>query len=116
MAHDDCVFCQVFEKKLPGKIEYEDDDLAVIWDIKPQAPTHLLVIPKEHIAGISEVADEDSGLLCKMMLIAREMAKNLHLEEQGFRLVLNEGRDAGQSIFHLHMHLLSGRRLMWPPG
>lgn len=116
MGHEDCVFCQVFEKKLPGKIEYEDDDLAVIWDINPQAPTHLLIIPKKHISKLSEVEDKDSGLLCKMFLTAKEVAKKLKLEEQGFRLVVNEGLDAGQSIFHLHLHLLSGRRLMWPPG
>ncbi len=116
MAHEDCVFCQVFEKKLPGKIEYEDDDLAVIWDINPQAPVHLLIIPKKHIAKLSEVEDDDSDLLCKMFVIARNVAKKLKLNESGYRLVVNEGRGAGQTIFHLHMHLLSGRRLMWPPG
>ncbi len=116
MGHEDCVFCQVLEKKLPGKVEYEDDDLAVIWDINPQAPTHLLIIPKKHIARLSEVEDDDSDLLCKMMIVAKEMARKLHLEKDGFRLVINDGRIAGQTIFHLHMHLLSGRRLMWPPG
>jgi len=116
LGHEDCVFCQVLEKQLPGKIEYEDDDLAVIKDINRQAPTHLLVIPKKHIEKLSDVADEDSDLLCKMMVVAKNMAKKLDLDEKGFRLVINEGKDAGQSIFHLHMHLLSGRRLMWPPG
>lgn len=116
MGHEDCVFCQVLEKELPGTIEYEDDDLAVIRDINRQAPTHLLVIPKKHIEKLSDVGDEDSDLLCKMMLVAKNMAKKLNLDDDGFRLVINEGKDAGQSIFHLHMHLLSGRRLMWPPG
>jgi len=116
LAHEDCVFCQVFEKKLPGKVEYEDEDLAVIWDINPQAPVHLLIIPKKHIEKVSMVDDEDSGLLCKMFVVAKNVAKRLNLDEKGFRLVVNEGRDSGQSIFHLHMHLLSGRRLMWPPG
>lgn len=116
MGQDDCVFCQVLEKELPGKIEYEDDDLAIIWDINRQAPIHLLIIPKKHIAKLSDVHDDDSGLLCKMFSKARDIAKKLELDQQGYRLVVNEGRDAGQSIFHLHMHLLSGRRLMWPPG
>ncbi len=116
MGHEDCVFCQVFEKKLPGRIEYEDNDLAVIWDINPQAPTHLLIISKKHISKLSEVDEQNSALLCKMFVTAKDVAKKLKLDEQGFRLVVNEGRDAGQSIFHLHMHLLSGRRLMWPPG
>lgn len=116
MGHEDCVFCQVLEKQLPGKIEYEDEDLAVIWDINRQAPTHLLIIPKKHIEKLSDVDDSDSDLLCKMFVVAKNVAKRLKLQEQGYRLVVNEGRDAGQSIFHLHMHLLSGRRLMWPPG
>ena len=116
LAHEDCVFCQVLEKQLPGKIEYEDEDLAVIWDNNRQAPTHLLIIPKKHIEKLSDLEDSDSGLLCKMFVTAKNMAKRLNLDEKGYRLVVNEGRDAGQSIFHLHMHLLSGRRLMWPPG
>ena len=116
MGQEDCVFCQVLKKKLPGKIEYEDDDLAVIWDINKQAPVHLLVIPKKHVAKLSDVEDDESDLLCKMFVVAKNMAKRLNLDEKGYRLVVNEGRDAGQSIFHLHMHLLSGRRLMWPPG
>lgn len=116
MALDDCIFCQVVAKKLPSKIEYEDDDLAVFWDINPQAPTHLLIVPKKHIAKLSDFDDSDTHILCKMMEIAKSMAKRLNLGEKGFRLVINEGRDSGQSIFHIHMHLLSGRRLMWPPG
>jgi len=116
LGNEDCVFCQVLEKQLPGKIEYEDDDLAVIWDINRQAPTHLLIIPKKHIEKLSDVEDSDSDLLCKMFVVAKNVAKRLNLQEQGYRLVVNEGRDAGQSIFHLHMHLLSGRRLMWPPA
>lgn len=113
---ENCVFCQVISKKLPSKIEYEDDHLSVFWDINPQAPTHLLIVPKKHISKLSDFDDQDTQLLCKMILIVKEMAKKLNLDEKGFRLVLNEGRDSGQSIFHIHMHLLSGRRLMWPPG
>jgi histidine triad (HIT) family protein len=113
---EDCIFCQLNTKKLPGKIEFEDDDLAVYWDINPQAPVHLLIVPKKHIAKLSDFQDEDNPLLGKMMETAIRCAKKLNLQEKGFRLVLNEGRDSGQSIFHIHLHLLSGRRLMWPPG
>lgn len=97
-------------------MEYEDDELAVFWDINPQAPTHLLIVPKKHIAKISDFEGEDEHLLGKIMITAKKIAKRLNLDEEGFRVVLNEGRDAGQSIFHTHLHLLSGRRLMWPPG
>ncbi len=116
MSLEDCVFCQVVAKKLPSRMEYEDDDVAVFWDINPQAPTHLLIVPKKHIANITEFTDEDSYLLCKMFLTAKKIAHKLKLNEKGFRLVVNEGKDSGQSIFHVHIHLLSGRRLMWPPG
>lgn len=113
---DDCIFCQVIAKKLPSKMEYEDDDIVVFWDINPQAPTHLLVVPKKHIAKISDFKEEDIHILNKMVVIAKNVATRLNLNEKGFRLVINEGRDSGQSIFHVHLHLLSGRRLMWPPG
>jgi len=97
-------------------MEYEDEDLVVFWDINRQAPVHLLIVPKKHIARFSDYEDEDKPMMCKMMYVAKQMAEKLELKEKGFRLVINEGRDSGQSIFHLHMHLLSGRRLMWPPG
>ncbi|MCD4691972.1 MAG: histidine triad nucleotide-binding protein [Calditrichales bacterium] len=116
MGIDDCIFCQVIAKKLPSKMEYEDDDIVVFWDINPQAPTHLLVVPKKHIAKISDFQEEDMHILNKMVVIAKNVATRLNLNEKGFRLVINEGRDSGQSIFHVHLHLLSGRRLMWPPG
>ncbi len=116
MERDDCVFCQVIAKRLPSKVEYEDEDLIVFWDINPQAPVHLLIVPKKHIARLSDFQEGDSQLLHKTMSIAKDMAKKLELGEKGFRLVINDGKDSGQSIFHVHMHLLSGRRLMWPPG
>jgi histidine triad (HIT) family protein len=97
-------------------MEYEDDDLAVFWDINRQAPTHLLIVPKKHIEKFSDFSYDDTHLMCKMMVTAKNMAEKLDLTGKGFRLVINEGKDAGQSIFHIHMHLLSGRRLMWPPG
>ena len=105
MGIDDCVFCQLIEKKLPSKMEYEDDDLAVFWDINRQAPTHLLIVPKKHIPKFSDFKDDDAYLMCKMMTVAKDVAEKLNLTEKGFRLVINEGRDSGQSIFHMHMHL-----------
>jgi len=97
-------------------MEFEDDDLAVFWDINRQAPTHLLVVPKKHIEKFSDFTEDEKPLMCKMMVVAKQVAEKLNLTEKGFRLIINEGRDSGQSIFHVHMHILSGRRLMWPPG
>jgi len=113
---DNCVFCQLLDKKLPSKMEFEDENLAVFWDINRQAPIHLLIVPKKHIEKFSDFTNADREIMCDMMSTARKMAEKLNLTEKGFRLIINEGKDAGQSIFHIHMHLLSGRRLMWPPG
>lgn len=116
MGIDSCVFCQLLDKKLPSKMEYEDEDLAVFWDINRQAPTHLLIVPRKHIEKFSDFTENDTHLMCKMMVAAKTVAEKLGLTEKGFRLIINEGKDSGQSIFHVHMHLLHGRRLMWPPG
>ncbi len=97
-------------------MEYEDDDLAVFWDINPQAPVHLLIVPKKHIARLTDFEENDRHLMGKMLDVAKNMAEKMGFKEKGFRLVLNEGKNSGQSIFHLHFHVLSGRRLMWPPG
>lgn len=95
---------------------YQDEDVVAFYDINPQAPSHILIVPRKHIPHLSNIEDQEAPLLAKMMIIARDIAKENHFEEKGFRLALNEGKDGGQTIFHLHMHLLSGRRLMWPPG
>jgi len=100
----------------PEDIVFEDEQVIVFHDINPQAPVHLLIVPKKHIAKLSDVTPQDQNILCRMMEIAREMAVKMNLTQQGFRLVMNEGKDSGQSIFHMHLHMLSGRRLMWPPG
>jgi histidine triad (HIT) family protein len=94
---------------------FEDDDLIAIKDINPQAPTHLLIIPKKHISGLSAAGDEDAALLGKLQLAARDLARRGKLEA-GFRVVVNNGRGAGQTVDHIHYHLLAGRRMAWPPG
>jgi histidine triad (HIT) family protein len=116
VGREDCVFCQIIDKKISSEMIYEDDDLVAFHDISPQAPSHILIVPKEHIPNLSSVEDANIPLLGKMLDIARQIAKENHFGEKGFRVALNEGKDGGQTIYHLHMHLLSGRRLMWPPG
>ena len=109
------LFEKIINKEIPADILYEDDLSIVIKDINPQAPTHLLIIPKKVIPKLSDAIEEDKQLLGHLMLVAGKMAEKLGLDDT-FRLVVNNGAKAGQSVFHLHLHLLSGRRLNWPPG
>lgn len=109
------IFSQIIEGKIPGNIEYQDDLCAVLHDIRPQAPVHLLIVPKKIIPRLSEAEASDSGLLGHLLLVAQEMAVRLQLEK-GFRIVINNGRQAGETVPHLHIHLLAGRPLEWPPG
>ena len=109
------LFEKIINKEIPAEILYEDDISIVIKDISPQAPTHLLIIPKKVIPKLSDATAEDQNILGHLMLIAGKIADDLGLDET-FRLVVNNGAKAGQSVFHLHLHLLSGRPLNWPPG
>ena len=109
------LFEKIINKEIPAEILYEDDISIVIKDISPQAPTHLLIIPKKVIPKLSDATDEDQDILGYLMLLAGQIANQLGLDET-FRLVVNNGAKAGQSVFHLHLHLLSGRPLNWPPG
>ena len=109
------LFEKIINKEIPADILYEDELSIVIKDISPQAPTHLLIIPKKVIPKLSDATDEDQNILGHLMLVAGKIAEQLELDET-FRLVVNNGAKAGQSVFHLHLHLLSGRSLDWPPG
>jgi len=110
-----CLFCRILAKEISAKIVYEDDRAIAFEDINPQAPTHVLIVPRRHIAGLNDVGADDAALLGHLQLVAAEIARKRGLED-GYRTVLNTGRGAGQSIFHLHLHLLGGRGLRWPPG
>ena len=113
---DDCLFCQIANKTIPSSIVYEDDQIAAFNDINPQAPTHILLIPKEHFASLNEVPDEKKALLGQLLLKARQIAEDQGMAQSGYRIVLNTQRDSGQEVFHIHLHLLGGRRMSWPPG
>ncbi len=112
----DCLFCKIASKEIPAKLAYEDPEMLAFHDIRPQAPVHLQVIPKRHIARVSELAAEDAALMGRMVLVANRLAKELKVSEPGYRLVVNCNPGAGQSVYHLHLHLLGGRPLGWPPG
>ncbi len=112
----DCLFCKIARKEMSGSIVYEDDDLLAFKDIQPQAPVHILVIPKRHISGAMAATAGDAAILGRMILLSKILAERFSVSECGFRLVVNSGVDAGQAVAHLHMHFLGGRKLKWPPG
>ncbi len=112
---NDCLFCRIGRKEIPSKIVYEDEEMFAFEDIQPQAPTHILICPKKHFVSLTDASMEDAVLLGKLQLVAAQLAKERKLTD-GYRTVFNNGRGAGQSVFHLHLHLLGGRDFRWPPG
>jgi len=112
----DCLFCRIAEKTLPSKIVHEDDKCVAFDDVNPQAPTHVLVIPRKHVASIAELNEADAGLLAHLMMTGSKIAKQKGIAEGGYRLVVNTGKNGGQTVFHLHLHVLGGRPMHWPPG
>jgi len=110
-----CLFCKILRKEIPADIVYEDDEAIVIKDIEPQAPIHWLAIPKEHFAGVQEVPD-DNNILNQLFNMIGKVVQENGLAAKGYRLVINYGEKAGQSVPHIHVHILSGRALKWPPG
>ena len=111
----DCLFCKIGNKETPSNMVYEDESLFAIRDIHPQAPVHLLIIPKKHVAKITDLTSSDDELVGRLIFLAKQLAAREKIED-GFRLVLNNGSQAGQSVFHIHLHLLGGRKMAWPPG
>jgi histidine triad (HIT) family protein len=114
-ASSDCIFCRIIRGEIPSKKVYEDDHVYAFEDIDPKAPTHVLVIPKKHFPGLKEAESEDAEVIGRCHLAAARIARQRNVEN-GYRTVLNVGPGAGQSVFHLHVHLLGGRSLTWPPG
>jgi histidine triad (HIT) family protein len=112
----DCLFCKIINHDIPASIVYEDDRLVAFSDINPQAPTHLLIVPKRHIGTLSDLSPADDQLIGEMTRRAAALAKERGISAGGFRTVFNTNRDAGQTVFHIHLHLLGGRRMEWPPG
>ncbi|RQW08325.1 MAG: histidine triad nucleotide-binding protein [Calditrichaeota bacterium] len=112
----DCIFCKIAAHETSADIEYEDDQALVFHDRNPQAPVHLLVIPKKHIEKIQDISEDDRQLMGHLLFIAKEVAEELGLNDNGYRLVINNGRRGGQAVFHIHLHVLGGRPMRWPPG
>jgi histidine triad (HIT) family protein len=111
-----CLFCEIVAGRIPAKVAYQDDQIMAFLDIKPEAPTHTLVIPKRHITSLLDLTAEDDVIIGALVRKARDLAQAAGISEKGFRLVFNCGDDAGYSVYHIHLHLVGGRRLGWPPG
>lgn len=112
----DCLFCRVAAKQIPANIVHEDDQVIAFRDINPQAPTHVLVIPRRHIATLNDLQGSDSTLIGHMAFTASQLARSEGIADSGYRLVMNCNEDGGQTVFHIHMHLLGARAMRWPPG
>jgi histidine triad (HIT) family protein len=111
-----CLFCRIVEKKIPSRAVYEDERVYAFEDINPQAPVHILVVPKKHISTVLDIDPSDNELVGHLFQIAGKVAVERKVAERGFRLVMNCNREAGQTVFHIHLHLLAGRPMHWPPG
>ena len=111
-----CIFCKIANHEIPARTVYEDDDVLAFHDLSPQAPVHVLVIPKRHVASLNEATDADQLLLAKLLRVATKVAEAQGVGTSGYRVVLNTGAHAGQSVLHVHAHVLGGRSLQWPPG
>jgi len=112
----DCLFCKIIAREIPASIVYEDDRVIAFNDINPQAPTHVLLVPKRHIASLNELSPDDDALVGELVRRAAALASERRVSSSGFRTVFNTNRDAGQTVFHIHLHLLGGRAMHWPPG
>jgi histidine triad (HIT) family protein len=116
MTNQDCIFCKIAKKEIPAEIIYEDDLILAFKDINPQAPSHILIIPKEHFSSLNEIPKEKKEILSHILINIQRIAQQIGASENGYRIVLNTGKNAGQEVPHIHFHLLSGRRMTWPPG
>ena len=113
---DECLFCKMIAGDIPADVVYQDDDVLAFRDINPQAPVHVLIIPKRHISTLNDLASEDAALIGKLSLAAAKIAAQEGIAESGYRTLINTNREGGQVVFHIHMHLMGGRRMLWPPG
>ena len=112
----DCLFCKIAKKEIPAQVVFENKDIIAFRDIAPQAPVHILIISKKHIPSMNDITVQDAALLGQIQFVAKELARQENISADGYRLVLNCGKNGGQAVAHLHYHLLGGRKFTWPPG
>ena len=112
----DCLFCRIIRKEIPSEIVFENERVLAFRDIDPKAPAHILVVPKQHISGLDSITPQDAQVLGEIQLVIKMLAESQKINKSGYRVVINNGRDAGQAVAHIHYHLLGGRKFQWPPG
>ncbi len=113
---EECIFCKIISKEITASIVYEDERMIAFSDINPQAPVHILLIPKEHFSSLNEIPEDKKDILSHLLLKAKEIAREKEIADRGYRIVLNTARESGQEVLHIHFHLLGGRQMSWPPG
>lgn len=113
---EECIFCKIISKDITASIVYEDERMIAFSDINPQAPVHILLIPKEHFPSLNEIPEDKKDILSHLLLKAKEIAREKEIADRGYRIVLNTARESGQEVLHIHFHLLGGRQMSWPPG
>jgi len=113
---DECLFCKIFAGEIPAKEVFRDEEIVAFEDIRPVAPTHILVIPKEHIPAVHDLRPDQAPMLMRIVQVANQIADERKIDRDGYRVVINKGPQAGQTVYHLHLHLLGGRVMSWPPG
>jgi histidine triad (HIT) family protein len=113
---DTCLFCRIVNGSIPARLAHQDDQTLAFHDIDPRAPVHVLIIPRKHVTAVDQLREGDAEVMGQLFMVARRLARELGVADSGYRMVVNNGRDAGQSVDHIHMHLLGGRPLKWPPG
>ena len=113
---ESCIFCKIVNKEIPSEVVFEDEEVVAFKDLNPQAPLHVLFVPKKHIATLNDASSSDEGLLGRILTRVKDVAKEENVSEDGYRVVINCNKGAGQEVFHLHVHLLGGRSFTWPPG
>ncbi len=112
----DCIFCKIASKEIPAELLYDDEKIVAFKDVNPQAPEHIIIIPKTHIEKVSDITEDNKHIVGELILAATKIARQLNIEKTGYRLVINCNEHGGQAVFHIHLHLLGGRQLNWPPG
>jgi histidine triad (HIT) family protein len=116
LSESDCIFCRIAGGEIRADIVHENERVIAFRDLDPRAPVHVLIIPRRHIASVTELADADAAVMGELFIVARRVAEQEDVAESGYRMVMNAGKDGGQSVGHVHLHVLGGRRLTWPPG
>jgi histidine triad (HIT) family protein len=116
IMEDTCIFCRIIAGTIPARLAYQDDHTLAFHDIDPRAPVHVLIVPRVHIAAVDRLGEGDVATVGRLFVVARQLARELGIADSGYRMVVNNGADAGQTVDHIHMHLLGGRPLKWPPG